>query len=560
MRTFLQNISSKSYYLLLLAVCCGLLAGLSWYKYSFWLIFFAFIPLLAIEKYITENSGKYKKPLWKLWSLSYLAMLIWNITATWWIWNSTIGGSIAAFVANSALMTIPVLLFYWIKKYSKDRFGYLAFIVCWIAFEYVHLHWSLSWVWLLIGNPFGFMPAWVQWYEYTGIFGGAIWVLWINVLIFNYLFKNKKLTPALIVLILPLLFSYYLYFAYEEKGKEVEIVVVQPNLDCYTEKFTYNANTGETNTTSFVQYHEQVNRYFQLSQTQLTPNTALVAFPETSLHEAFPEQDVLRVEAVQRMMQLQQQYPVLSFLSGADSYVIYDSPDATPTTRNANGMFYDYFNMAIFVGNQEKTYNDPIFKGDDGKIALYHKSKLVIGVETNPLRDIFKLFGRAFMINLGGIAGDLGIQEEREAFFNKDSVGFAPVICYESIYGEYVTEYIQKGANIICIITNDGWWGNTSGHVQHLAHASLRAIETRRSIARAANTGISGFINQRGDIIQVSKYNEMIALRNKVKANKETRTFYVQMGDYIARVCTFLAFFMLVAALVKNRLLKKVKI
>ncbi len=556
MRNIFEHLSNKPYYLLFLSISSGVLAGLSWYKYTFWFIFLAFVPLLAIEKHIADNSSKYRRPAWKLWQFTYLSMLIWNVVATWWIWNSTQGGSVAAFIANAALMTLPVMFFYWIKKYSKDKFGYLAFLACWIAFEYVHLHWALSWVWLLIGNPFGFMPAWVQWYEYTGIFGGAVWVLLVNILIFNFFFKKKSLVPVFVVLILPLIFSYILYFSYQEKGKEVEIVVVQPNLDCYAEKFTYNAKTGQDNTTTFVPYQEQVNRYFQLSQAQITEKTALVAFPETSLHEAFNETEVLRVEAVQRMMQLQRNYPALSFLSGADSYVLYEKPNATPTTRSSNGVYYDYFNMAIFVSNQEKLYNEPIFKGDDEKIALYHKSKLVIGVETNPLRDVFKLFGRAFMINLGGIAGDLGVQEEREAFFNKEGIGFAPVICYESIYGEYVSEYIQKGANIICIITNDGWWGNTPGHVQHLAHASLRAIETRRSVARAANTGISGFVNQRGQIIQASQYDEMVALRGTVKANQEM-TFYAQSGDYIARVFAFLAFFMFIAALVKHRLLKK---
>lgn len=538
----IENLSQNPYYLLFLSVLSGLLAGLSWYPYTTFLVFFAFVPLLAIEKYIAENSTKYKRPTLKLWLHTYLAMLIWNVISTWWIWNSTIGGSVAAFLANSALMTLPVLFFHWIKKHSKNKFGYLAFIACWLTFEYVHLHWSLSWTWLLIGNAFAFTPKWVQWYEYTGFFGGSLWALWVNISIFQILFYQKTYKLSLLLVLLPIVFSYYLYFTHEEKGKEVEIVVVQPNFDCFEEKFTYNAHTGGNNPT-YIPYHEQVNRYFTLSEAQITDKTALVAFPETSLHEAFVEKDVMMVEAVQRMQLLQSKYPNLSFLAGADTYVLYDKADSTPTARVADGYFYDYFNAGLFVGN-------------NGKIEIYHKSKLVVGVETNPLRDIFKLFGRAFMINLGGIAGDLGVQKERSVFFNKDKIGFAPVICYESIYGEFVTDYIKKGANLICIITNDGWWGNTAGHVQHLAHASLRAIETRRSVARAANTGISGFVNQRGDYIALSNYDEMIAMRNSIKANTEM-TFYAQMGDYIGRIMAFLACFMLIASLVKNKLVKK---
>jgi apolipoprotein N-acyltransferase len=552
MKNFIQekiaHLAQQPYYFLLLAVSSGLLAGFAWYRFTVWFIFFAFVPLLLIERQISENSSQYKRPTLRLWLYAYLAMLIWNITATWWIWNSTVGGSIAAFVANSALMTLPILFFHWIKKYSQNKFGYFAFIACWLTFEYVHLHWSLSWTWLLVGNAFAHVPTWVQWYEYTGFFGGSFWVLWVNITLLHLLRQEKRLLqvflhPSLLALFfVPLIFSHILYFAYEEKGKEVEIVVVQPNLDCFEEKFTYNARTGG-NSTTYIPYSEQVNRYFQLSEPQITDKTALVAFPETSLHEAFIEKDAAMVEAVQRMQTLQNKYPNLSFLSGADTYTLYDKPDATPTTRVSNGVYYDYFNTGLFVGNT-------------AKIEVYHKSKLVVGVETNPLRDIFKLFGKTFMINLGGISGDLGTQKERMVFFNKDSIGFAPVICYESIYGDFVTEYIRKGANIICIITNDGWWGDTAGHVQHLAYASLRAIETRRSIARAANTGISGFINQRGDGIALSKYDEMLAMRHIIKANTEM-TFYTQTGDYIGRIMVFLACLMLIAALVKNRLMKK---
>lgn len=550
--------SQKSYYLPILAVLGGLLAGSSWYKYTVWCLFFAFIPLFLIEKYISENSTRYRRPTFKLWQYTYLMMVVWNITSTWWIWNSTVGGSVAAFVANSALMTLPVLFFHWIKKYSRNKFGYFAFIACWLAFEYVHLHWSLSWTWLLMGNAFAFAPTWVQWYEFTGFFGGSLWVLWINILIFLVLVKNQNKVEeqgkpsfiqtilafknAILLFLFPVLFSHYQYFTYEEKGKDVEIVVVQPNLDCFEEKFTYNAHTGEQNTTTFVPYNEQVSRYFTLSQPLITEKTDLVAFPETSLHEAFEEKNFNMVAAVQQMQEIQQKFPNVSFLSGADTYILYDKPDATPTTRVSNGVFYDYFNAGLFAGN---------YRG----VQIYHKSKLVIGVETNPLRDIFKLIGKTSIIDLGGIAGDLGVQAERSVFFNREKIGFAPVICYESIYGEFVTDYIKKGANIICIITNDGWWGNTSGHVQHLAFASLRAIETRRSVARAANTGISGFLNQRGDFVELSKYDEMLALKNTIKANTES-TFYVQMGDYIGRIMAFLTCFMFIASLVKNRLVR----
>ena len=137
--------------------------------------------------------------------------------------------------------------------------------------------------------------------------------------------------------------------------------------------------------------------------------------------------------------------------------------------------------------------------------------------------------------------GNLGSQKERSAFFAPDrpELGVGPIICYESIYGEFVTGYVQHGASLLFIITNDGWWGNSPGHRQHFQYARLRAVETRRSIARSANTGISGFINQRGDIVQQTPYWEEAAISETLNANDKL-TFYVIYGDYLGRGAVFL--------------------
>ena len=108
---------------------------------------------------------------------------------------------------------------------------------------------------------------------------------------------------------------------------------------------------------------------------------------------------------------------------------------------------------------------------------------------------------------------------------------------------------------MIFIITNDGWWGNTAGHKQHLHYASLRAIETRRSIARSANTGISAFINQRGDIEQATEYWEPAVIQGTIRANDQM-TFYGRHGDYLARTAAWLSVFVFLAALVKGKIVK----
>jgi apolipoprotein N-acyltransferase len=124
-------------------------------------------------------------------------------------------------------------------------------------------------------------------------------------------------------------------------------------------------------------------------------------------------------------------------------------------------------------------------------------------------------------------------------------------ICYESIYGRFYTEYIKKGANLMFIITNDGWWDNTPGYRQHLTYASLRAVETRRSIARSANTGVSALINQRGEITARAGWWTPAVLKGTLHAN-DKHTFYVTHGDYIGRLACFVMLLLLLVTAVRR--------
>lgn len=144
-------------------------------------------------------------------------------------------------------------------------------------------------------------------------------------------------------------------------------------------------------------------------------------------------------------------------------------------------------------------------------------------------------FMKPLFEHFGGTTGGYGYDKEPSVFYSQSGIGAAPVICYESIWGEYVAEYTKKGAQFIAIVTNDGWWKNTSGKDQHLAYAKLRAIENRRWVARSANTGISGFINQRGDIVQHTQWWVPAALTQEINLNEEL-TFYTKYGDLIAYV------------------------
>ncbi|HWY12774.1 MAG TPA: apolipoprotein N-acyltransferase, partial [Bacteroidia bacterium] len=201
--------------------------------------------------------------------------------------------------------------------------------------------------------------------------------------------------------------------------------------------------------------------------------------------------------------------------------------------------YYDSYNTAVYIDTLKN-------------ITLYHKSKLVPGVERMPYPGFFKYFEK-YAIALGGTMGSLGTQKERTVFEDNNlKIKLAPSICYESIYGNFMSEYIRKGAQAICIITNDGWWGNTPGHKQHLSYARLRAIESRKQIIRSANTGISCFIDEFGNISQPQPYGEFAVINAEVSLN-DSKTFYIRFGDLISLLSIILTIIFIIYGRIKRR-------
>ncbi|MBT7480805.1 MAG: apolipoprotein N-acyltransferase, partial [Flavobacteriales bacterium] len=160
---------------ILLSVLSGLILAFSWPETGvFPLIFIAFIPLLILEKEISESG---EKTSWKVFGYSFISFFIFNIITTYWVWHATVAGAFAAFVINTLLMSFAFVLFHKVKNVLGNKRGYFSLIFLWISMEYLHLHWELAWPWLTLGNVFATIPDIVQWYEYTGVLGGSLWIL-----------------------------------------------------------------------------------------------------------------------------------------------------------------------------------------------------------------------------------------------------------------------------------------------------------------------------------------------------------------------------------------------
>lgn len=521
-----------------LILLTGILLSLGWPTYGFpILLFVALVPLLDFvqSNRITSSSNKNKI----IFIYSYLAFLIWNISTTWWIYNSSVFGAIFAILCNTSFYALLITFYHWALKYLPRVLASVFLITLWISFEKFHLFWDFSWPWLNLGNAFSEHIYWIQWYEYTGVFGGTLWVLILNFFFLNcyQVFKKdrslknliKKSIPGLLGIALPILFSLAIYVTEEEPEAKTEIVLLQPNIDPYQEKYA-------------LENEDFKNLMFELSEIKISNQTDYLLAPETYFASGSGfDLETFQNNPFNKSLEDQlKKYSKLNLLTGVQFYQVYRTEnEPSPTANKIQDLFWvDFYNSAVQIAPDKKT-------------QIYHKSKLVVGVENMPYKSFFRPLLGEFMLDLGGTVSSRATQNERLVFSHSvHGTLTAPIICYESIYGEFVTEYARNGAEFFSIITNDAWWGNTQGHKQLLSYARLRAIENRRFIARSANTGISAFINLKGEILNSLKYNNKGSLKGTVGLNHEL-TFYSRFGDYIARFSFYTFLLILVYALGK---------
>ncbi len=514
---------------ILLALLSGLLLAFGWPTYGFPpILFFAFVPLLMVE--LQLRSSETKRKSLKVFGYSYLSFFLWNLITTNWLRFADVFGASFAILVNSALMATVFLLYHkYAKRQSQNR-SLLFLVVLWISFEKLHLVWEFSWPWLNLGNAFSEYYTWIQWYEFTGTFGGTLWVWLLNILIFKSLMKVEKdqikvvLKPLVLkcvaIIGIPVFISLMMYKNYEHDGKPVNLMVLQPNIDPYSEKYNM------TN----MKFSELM---FELSNSKLTDSIDFIITPETFFAENTRLPKFKNALLKRRLQRFIDQHPNVNLLTGISFIDVFHDPSKVRSETNQYNAttWYDDYNSAIMLNAT-------------GAVQQYNKSKLVVGIENFPYQDLLKPILGDIMIDLGGTVAMKTTQDDRSVFTSSNSeYKVGPIICYESVYGEFVTGYVRNDANFLAIITNDAWWNTTQGHKQHLSYARLRAIETRRDIARSANTGISAFINARGDIIQRLDYNEKGALAGQLTTNDKV-TFYVKAGDYIARISLFVLLFM----------------
>ena len=500
-----------------------------------WLMLLALVPLLSAERIATLEGRKH------FWIFHYSFFLVWNLLTTWWVCNATVGGGIFASVANALQMSVVFGLFRWVKKRMNGGvLPYIFLAAAWIAWEKYYLDAAqISWPWLVLGNAFSRTLPLVQWYEFTGTLGGSLWVWAVNLAVFEIMValsdgswgrRNGKargaaVTGLVLVVLAPVALSLGIWWSYRETDDPLDVAILQPTIDPYN-KFT--AMSQQQQNAILL---DQAQKAVRERRDTVTP--LLILTPETFTSDIWVNDPMLS-PTYRRMVGFTREHPWCNILLGAVSIERFENRPSR-TARQWAG--YDGW---------IETHNSALMVDSTGRKDIFHKSKLVVGVESTPYPAVFVPLDE----QLGGVMGrDVG-QDSVTCLTFRAAGREIPVgcaICYESVYGNYCRDYIRAGAQLLTVITNDAWWGDTPGYRQHLSYASLRAIETRRDIARCANTGISALIDQRGRILEKTPWWQGATLSGRVNLSSR-QTFFVRVGDIPGRLSVFVFLLLLCAA------------
>ena len=533
----------KKYFLVCFSVTGGFFSGLAWSGWCSGLILLvSLVPFFILENFLYQNRKKYSPNAFFIYILP--GFLIFSMLTLSWLRVASMVAAITVIIGISFLMSFTAWLAHLVRLRAGNTLSVLAIISFWLCYEYFTLNFDLVTPWVNLGNGLAKDIRFIQWYEITGTSGGTLWILLSNITLSAILIKSdsgfKKIRILLIIWLLIIILPSFLSITRFKSikpgsGKESEIVIIQPNFDPYTTKFR-------------IPFDRQLRKVISMAESAVSESTQWVLTPETTVDDPVNENDLSKNIYIGMFRDIVQKYPDIGIVTGMTTCKIYPPSSERPTksARFIDSLmtYYDHFNSALRIDSSEK-------------VEIYHKSKLVPGIEKQFTTGPGVIISR-ILPYLGGSHWGYGTQAERTIFDHLNSeIKIAPIICYESAFGKYVNEYVKKGANLLFIITNDGWWKNTNGYKQHFSFACLRAIETRRPVARSGNTGISAFIDIKGRIMSKTEWWTEGTLKGTL--NAETKiTPYVKYGDWLMKVGTCSALIILLIVFVGKPLLKKI--
>lgn len=515
-----------------LAIVSGIMLGISFPPFESGVpALFAFVPFFLLFESIEEFGSGIR--------YAYLTFLVFNFITLYWTGGFVHGEDLYMMIAGGLLVVchplffcLPVIAWIVVRRTFGFKFAILVFPFLWVAFELMHASSQFGFPWLILGNTQTYDLAIIQMASVTGVYGISFWILCINVMAFILLAKLatrtwRPFSPGTIVLTVAIVLVYLAPKIYGSivlgsketlrSGGSLPVSVIQPNIDPF-EKWEGNAA-------------RQLAILQRMTDSAASAHPGLIIWPETAVPFY-----ILHPRNTSSFMELQRKVdasgvPLLTGIPDIYSFKLGDkitgSTKTTPT------------------GEQYETYNSSmLLRPGSEEIQKYAKIILVPFAEHVPFSELLGFLNAAqWNFGLGGWA----IGKDTTVFKLDGGVRFSNLICYESIYPAFVASFVKGGAQFLTVITNDSWWGRTSGAYQHVQFASLRAVENRRWVVQCANGGVSAFVDPWGSIHHPTSMYEATVISAAIPLLHEL-TYYTRQGDWLAEFCAILTLLLLVAA------------
>jgi apolipoprotein N-acyltransferase len=525
----------------LFALLSGVLFGLAFPPLPVpYLIFVALIPyfyLISKRESLAEIS-----------SITYLTAFVFTLITLYWVGSWTkeadpflmISGVLLMFV-NPAVYLIPSTLYYFSKKLFSKRTAIFLFPLFWVSFEYAYSLTDLRFPWLTLANSLPKFNLFIQVADIIGAYGISLLVLYINLFLFltiKNFYENKKFhlkytLAVLLLFIIPLLYGVIRIKLFKMPEENIKVGLIQPNLNPWDKWEAGNLD-------------EQLDMYLELSRKAVKKNAKIIIWPESAL----PVYLLVGNYFVQanRIQSFVDSNDVFIMTGMPDANFFFDKDEAPPDAKVSKniGMYYVSYNSIL------------LFSPQSVQVQKYGKIKLVPFGEKVPFVESLPFLGDLIKWQVGISSWNEGREQVVFDFVEGVQLKVGGVICIESIYPDFVAGFVQKGANIIAVVTNDSWYGYSSGPFQHKEIASLRAIENRRFVVRAANGGISAIIDPLGRTVQQTKLFERDVLIGSAGINNSL-TIYSRFPLVIPLTCSLVSIVVILFFTLKKIINKKNK-
>ncbi len=507
---------------LLFGLLSGLLLGLSFPPIPLpYLIFIGLVPYFFILEKL-KGFGEINR-------FTYYTAFIFNLVTLYWVGSWTPDADTFLMIAGTALMffnpilfLIPSTLFYFSKKIIPSKYSFWLFPLFWVFYEYAYSITEFRFPWLTLGNSLPYFSQFVQIADIIGVYGLSLFILYINISIYSffkvYLLKNKidfkLLFITLILFLIPMVYGVIKIDSYKPSGKYVKVGLIQPNLNPWKK---WEAGSLD----------KQLDLYLALSDSAVQKGAELIVWPETALPVYLLSGRYGKELATIKEFLNKRNVALITGMPNVKFY--FDStkaPDDAKPVKNSKALYTSYNSILGF--NPHKDF-----------VQTYGKIKLVPFGEKIPYVEDFPLLGKWIKWNVGISSWNTG-RDTVVMNFNLPDIKLhvGAIVCIESIYPGFVAQFVKRGADLIAVVTNDSWYGNSSGPYQHKEISVLRAVENRRTVVRAANGGISCIINPLGKTVKATGMFRRTYLTGKAGINKE-KTFYTQNPLLIPYITVF---------------------